>query len=113
MTRMIRVRFRRLLIILAVVPGVAALAVGTTAAAASAATTTPGYGHHQCDETLTYDQDGFYGGFTVVRDVCDVQVFREGYGRHNRAEDVFYQTERHGYLQDHFVRDVRDVEVYR
>jgi hypothetical protein len=115
MTRKIRGGFRRLLIIGAAVPALAGGAVALTAASASASTTAPGYGHHQrCDETLTYDQQGgYYGGdhFVIVRGVCNVEVFRHGYGRH-ADEDVFYQTERFGELRDHFVRDVTDVEVF-
>lgn len=115
MTRKIRVRFRRLLIILAVVPG-AALALGLTAASASASATTPGYGHQRCDETLIYIQEGYYGGQFVEHDnVCNVEVFHQGgYGRHHQGEEsVAWQTERHGYEQDHFASDVRDVEVFR
>jgi hypothetical protein len=115
MTLKIRGGFRRLLIIGAALPAVAALGVGLTAASASASTTAPGYGHHQrCDETLTYVQEGYYGGgqFVIVRDVCPgVEVFHNGYGRH-RTEDVFYQTERRGFVRDHFASDVRDVEVF-
>ena len=80
---------------------------------ASAATLTPGYGHQRCDETLTYVQEDYYGGqFVIDHRVCDVQVFREGYGRHDQ-EDVAWQTDRFGYPQEHFARGVRDVEVYR
>ena len=46
-----------------------------------------------------------------VRDACNVRVIRFGFGRHGE-EDVAYQTERFGFLQNHFVRDVRDVEVF-
>jgi hypothetical protein len=110
MTRKIRGGFRRILLIGATLPAVAALAVGLTAASASASTTTPGYGHQRCDETLTYIQEDHYGGqFVLVRDVCPgVEVFRT---RHH-DENVFYQTERRGFLRDHFVTDVRDVEVF-
>lgn len=110
MTRIIKGRFRRALVIAATLPAVAGLALGLTAASASAATTAPAH-HQRCDETLTYVQEGFFGGhFVFVRDVCPgVEVFRAG--RHGE-EDVFYQTDRFGFLRDHFVRDVRDVEVF-
>lgn len=111
MTLKIKGRFRRALIAGATLPAVAGLALGLTAASASAAVKAPAYGHHQrCDETLTYEQEGYFGGhFVFVRDVCPgVEVFRAG--RH--AEDLFYQTDRFGFLRDHFVRDVRDVEVF-
>jgi hypothetical protein len=114
MTRSIPARFRRLLIIGAAVPTVAALTVGLTAASASASTTTPRYGHQRCDETLTYIQEGYYGGgqFVFVPDVCNVQVFFQG-GRRHREEDVTWQTEsRRGGLRDHFAEDVRDVRVF-
>lgn len=114
MTRNTRARFRRLLIIGATLPAVAALGVGLTAASASAAVKAPGYGHQQCNEDLTYQQEGYYGGgqFVFVRDVCNVRVFHNGYGRH-RSEDVSWQTgSRYGGLRDHFASDVRDVEVF-
>ena len=109
MTLKIEGRFRRALIAGATLPAVAALTLGLTAASASAATKAPAH-HQRCDETLTYEQEGYFGGhFVFVRDVCPgVEVFRAG--RH--AEDVFYQTDRFGFLRDHFVRDVRDVEVF-
>ena len=112
MTLKIKGRFRRALIAGATLPAVAGLAVGLTAASASAATAAPAH-HQRCDETLTYIQEGYYGGQFVIRDnVCNVEVFHHGgYGRHGQ-EDVAWQTERHGYEQDHFARDVRDVEVF-
>ena len=89
MTRIIKGRFRRALVIAATLPAVAGLALGLTAASASAATTAPAH-HQRCDETLTYVQEGFFGGhFVFVRDVCPgVEVFRAG--RHGE-EDVFYR----------------------
>jgi phosphatidate phosphatase APP1 len=110
MTSRIRGGFRRLLIIGAALPAVAALGVGLTAASASASTTAPAYGHQRCDDTLTYIQEGYYGGhFVLVRDVCPgVEVIRT---RHH-GENVFYQTERRGFLRDHFATDVRDVHVF-
>lgn len=113
MTRKIRGGFRQLLIIGAALPAVAALGVGLTAASASASTTTPGYGHQRCDETLTYIQEGYYGGgFTIHRGVCNVEVFHQGDRRH-REEDVAWQSQgRHRGLEDHFATDVRDVEVF-
>lgn len=114
MTRKNRGGFRRVLIIGAALPAAAALGVGLTAASAAASTTTPGYGHHQrCDETLTYIQEGYYGGgFTVHRGVCNVEVFHQGARRHHE-EDVAWQSQgRHRGLEDHFATDVRDVEVF-
>jgi hypothetical protein len=110
MTSRIRGGFRRILIIGAALPAVAGLALGLTAASASAATTAPAH-HQRCDEILTYQQEGFFGGgrLVIVRDVCPgVEVFR---ARHH-TENLFYQTERFGFLQDHFARDVRDVRVF-
>jgi hypothetical protein len=109
MTSRIRGGFRRLLIIGLTLPAVAGLALGLTAASASAATTAPAH-HQRCDETLTYIQEGYYGGqFVIVNHVCPgVEVFR---ARHHE-ENVFYQTERFGFLQDHFARGVRDVRVF-
>jgi hypothetical protein len=110
MTRKIRGGFRRILLIGATLPAVAALGLGLTAASASAATTAPTH-HQRCDDTLTYIQEGYYGGgqFVFVNHVCPgVEVFR---ARHHE-ENVFYQTERFGFLQDHFARDVRDVRVF-
>ena len=112
MTRMIKGRFRRVLVIAGTLPAVAALALGLTAASASASTTAPAH-HQRCDETLTYIQEGHYGGgFTIHRDVCNVVVFHNGARRH-REEDVAWQSQghRHG-LEDHFAEDVRDVEVF-
>ena len=85
------------------------------AGTASAATTTTAYGHQQrCDETLTYEQETYYGPqFVIHRDVCDVQVYDLGGYRRHHAEDVTWQTDRYGYPQEHFAADVRDVEVYR
>lgn len=112
MTLKIKGRFRRLLAAGAILPAVAGLTLATTAASASAAVKAPAH-HQRCDETLTYIQQEHFGGrFVFVRDVCPgVEVFHNGFGRH-REEDVFYQTERFGFLQDHFVRDVRNVEVF-
>lgn len=104
---------RRLAYTLGAAAGAAGLTVAL-AGAASAATTTPGYGHqHECHETLTYEQEGDYGGqFVEVDNVCFAVIIHEGYGRHHHgAEDVFYQTERHGSFRDHDVRGVRDAEV--
>jgi hypothetical protein len=115
MTSQIRAGFRRLLITGAAVPAVAALGVGLTAASASASATAPRYGHQRCDETLTYIQEGYYGGgqFVFVRDVCNVQVFFQGNRHHRGEEDVTWQTEsRRGGLRDHFAEDVRDVRVF-
>jgi len=111
MTLKIEGRFRRALIAGATLPAVAGLTLGLTAASASAATKAPAH-HQRCDETLTYIQEEHFGGhFVFVRDACNVRVIRLGSGRHGE-EDVAYQTERFGFLQNHFVRDVRDVEVF-
>jgi len=111
MTLKIDGRFRRPLMLGAMVPAGAALALGLTAASASAATNAPAH-HQRCDQTLTYIQEEHFGGrFIFVRDACNVHVIRFGFGRHGE-EDLAYQTERFGFLQDHFVRDVRDVEVF-
>jgi hypothetical protein len=114
MTSQIRGGFRRLLIIGAAVPAVAALGVGLTAASASASVKAPGYGHdHECNEVLTYDQEGYY---VEVDGVCFAVITHEGgYGRHHRGdlENVFYATQRHGRERDHFVSGVRDAEVFR
>jgi hypothetical protein len=118
MTSQIRGGFRRLLIIGAAVPAVAALGVGLTAASASASVKAPGYGHdHECNEVLTYDQEGYYGGWVEVDNVCFAVITHEGgYGRHHRGdlEDVFYATQgRHGQERFHDVFGVRDAEVFR
>ena len=115
MTRTIKGRFRRALVIVGTLPAVAALALGLTAASASAATTAPAYHHQRCDETLIYLQEGYFGPpqWVIVTRVCPgVEIFPAGYGHHGK-EDVFYQTDRHGFLRDHFVTDVRDAEVFR
>ena len=114
MTRSILPRFPRRAALALAVPAAALGMLGATAASASASTTAPTYGHQRCGESLSYVQEDYYGGqYVFVRDVCPgVEIFHTGgYGRH-RTEDVFYQTERHGYLRDHFATDVRDAEVY-
>ena len=60
-------------------------------------------------------EEGYFGPpqWVIVNRVCPgVEIFRAGYGHHGE-EDVFYQTDRHGFLRDHFVTDVRDAEVFR
>jgi hypothetical protein len=117
MTHILTSRFRRpVLAGLGAAGLMAGLSVGL-AGAASASTVTPGYGHqNQCDETLTYVQEGYYGGgqFVEVDNVCFALITHEGgYGRHNHGlEDVFYTTQRHGHERDHFVSNVRDAEVH-
>jgi hypothetical protein len=102
--------FRRALAIGALVPAVGGVAIAT-GGAASAATMAPAH-HQRCDETLTYVQESFFGPrFVFVRDACNIRVIRLGFGRH-ADEDLFYQTERFGFLQSHFARDVRDVQVF-
>ena len=108
----VRIRFE---INASAVPAVAALGVGLTAASASASTSAPGYGHdHECNEVLTYDQEGYY---VEVDGVCFAVITHEGgYGRHHRGdlEDVFYATQgRHGQERFHDVFGVRDAEVFR
>jgi hypothetical protein len=69
--------------------------------------------HNGCDEILTYDAVRGFPRHVTVRNVCDVQTFFQGNGRHrDRTEDVTYDTQvRHGGLQFHFVSNVRDVQV--
>ena len=89
-----------------------ALAGGASAATTAQTTAVVRHQPNRCDETLTYDKLGFFGGqFVIVRNVCDAEVFHNGFGRH-RSEDLFYEQERHGFRQDHFVRNVRDVRVF-
>jgi len=114
MTLRILPRFRRRAVLGLAVPVAALGLLGATAATASAATRAPAPRPGFCNEDLTYIQEGYYGGgqFVFVRDVCDVRVFYNGYGRH-RSEDVSWQTEgRRGGLRDHFAEDVRDVQVF-
>lgn len=107
-------RFLRRAAFALAVPAVAAGGVVLATTAASAATTAPAYSHQRCDETLTYVQEeGYYGSqFVIQRNVCNVEAFFQGH-RHNRVEDVTWQTEqRRGGFRDHFAENVRDVEVY-
>jgi hypothetical protein len=92
--------------------GSLALAGGASAATTAQTTAVVRHDPNRCDETLTYEKLGFFGGqFVLVRNVCDVEVFHSGFGRH-RTEDLFYEQQRHGFRTDHFVSNVRDVRVF-
>lgn len=113
MTLIKRAGFRAILAI----PAMAALGLGLTAASASAATTAPAYGHHQeCDEVLTYEQQG-YGdpyshGQVVVWDVCHVRIQEYGHYGHENEVVTYDQADRHGHLRFHIVFGVSDAHVY-
>jgi hypothetical protein len=92
--------------------GTVVLAGGASAATTAQTTAAVRHQPNRCAATLTYEKLGFFGGqFVLVRNVCDVEVFHNGFGRHS-TENLFYEQQRHGFRTDHFVRNVRDVRVF-